>query len=67
MCVEYGGEVAQALMAAQLPEPQPKQLMSACEMLHMEAPVVLVNQPSEFAMVKKSEKLCKYVFVFVHL
>ena len=65
--VKHGGEIAKTLAAAQLPEHQREQLMPACEMLHMEVAVVLVDQPSEFVVVKKSGKLCEYVFVFVHL
>lgn len=65
--VEYGGEVAKALAAAQLPGHKCEQLMSTCEMLCMKVPVTFFDQPSEFVMVKKSGKLCEYVFVFVHL
>ena len=65
--VKHGGEVAKTLAAAQLPEYQHEQLMPACEMLHMEVAVVLVNQTPEFVVIKKNGKLCKYIFVFVHL
>lgn len=65
--IMHGGEIAKTLAAAQLPEYQHEQLMPACEMLHMEVAVVLVNQTPEFVVIKKNGKLCKYIFVFVHL
>ena len=65
--IKHSGKVAKTLAAAQLPDHQREQLMTACEMIHLGIPTMRRHNPPELEVIKIFHYLRKNVFVLVHL
>ena len=60
-------QVSQALAIGQLAKHHYKQLVPACEVLHIAVAAVLGYDSMEFVVVEKLNQLCENIFVLVHL